>query len=601
MQPAAALDDLLDRADAALSAGHGDEAARLYDLALDRSRNSGDLVRSTRAGLGAASAYVFGTDPGKVPAQLYDLLVRTTDDVDRARLAAALARCWSYAGQPRRSIRFATEAVQRARCCAQQALLADCLDAALSAHWGPDDLAERARLSAELDEVAAHVLDPLTRLQAQLWGLQVAVESLNLPAMNRHLRAMESLGEESDRARFFAASRRCMMELMQGRTTKVAALITIAEESASRAGLADAWMVIESMKGYSAVQRGDVATIAALAGRCEDFGRTEGIVVILAEAAYLWSQAGDVSRTRNVLDNFSSDVLDELPYDVNQLLTLQCVLQAALRVGRTSMIESVAPMLGCYPERAVINAGAVMFHGVTDDPLSRAAAVLGDPATAERLRDRAIRSYQRVGATWWRDQLLAQHRAPAPSDGGRHDAWVLRPAAAGLWMIGPADNPSMMRALRGFRILQRLLRTPGDPVPALELITEGGPTVIQSDLGRTVDAEALSAYRQRLTEIDSELIEADNWSDLARSELLRADRDALLAEIRSATGLNGRRRPSGSTHERARVAATKAIGGAIDRISSVDGPLGEHLRRSIRTGGECSYQPVGVQPDWMLD
>jgi threonine dehydrogenase-like Zn-dependent dehydrogenase len=39
-------------------------------------------------------------------------------------------------------------------------LLADCLDAALAAHWGPDDLQARVELAGRLDEVAAHVLDP---------------------------------------------------------------------------------------------------------------------------------------------------------------------------------------------------------------------------------------------------------------------------------------------------------------------------------------------------------------------------------------------------------------------------------------------------------
>ena len=60
----------------------------------------GDLDGWTRAVLGAASVYLFGAEPGKLPAQLYDVLARTTDDATRARLAAALARCWAYAGQP---------------------------------------------------------------------------------------------------------------------------------------------------------------------------------------------------------------------------------------------------------------------------------------------------------------------------------------------------------------------------------------------------------------------------------------------------------------------------------------------------------------------
>ena len=90
--------------------------------------------------LGAASVYVFGAEPGRLPAQLYDVLARTTDDADRARLAAALARCWAYAGHAAARVQFADEAVERAERVGAPDLLADCLDAALAAHWGPDEL-----------------------------------------------------------------------------------------------------------------------------------------------------------------------------------------------------------------------------------------------------------------------------------------------------------------------------------------------------------------------------------------------------------------------------------------------------------------------------
>jgi len=162
------IDDLLERADAARVAGRLLEAGRLYDEVIARCRAEGDLARWTRAVLGAASGYVFGAEPGRLPAQLYDVLVRTTDAADRARIAAALARCWAYAGQASRAVQFADEAVHRAQHLDVPELLADCLDAALAAHWGPDDLPARMELAGQLDEVAAHVLDPDARLQAHL-------------------------------------------------------------------------------------------------------------------------------------------------------------------------------------------------------------------------------------------------------------------------------------------------------------------------------------------------------------------------------------------------------------------------------------------------
>ena len=96
--------------------------------------------------------------------------------------------------------------------------MADCLDAARAPHWGPDEFDVRRSLATRLDETAAHVLDPGTRLLAHLWGLQVACEALDIQAIHRQIRALELLGEESARALFFAASRRLMLDLLRGRT-----------------------------------------------------------------------------------------------------------------------------------------------------------------------------------------------------------------------------------------------------------------------------------------------------------------------------------------------------------------------------------------------
>ena len=134
-------------------------------------------------------------------------------------------------------MQFADEAVEHAERVDAPELLADCLDAALAAHWGPDELDVRRALAAQLDDVAAHVLDPDARLQAHLWGLQVACETLDLHGMHRQMRALELLGEESPRALFFAASRRLMLDLLRGRTDTSDQLIE-RRRSSGRAGLA---------------------------------------------------------------------------------------------------------------------------------------------------------------------------------------------------------------------------------------------------------------------------------------------------------------------------------------------------------------------------
>jgi hypothetical protein len=600
--PASTVEELLDRADAAREAGRGGDAARLYDQVADRCRAVDDLAGWTRAVLGAASVYLFGAEPGKLPAQLYDVLARTTDDPSRARLNAALTRCWAYAGHTERAARFAEAALEHARRVGDPVLLVDCLDAALAAHWGPDELEVRRQLAARLDEVAAHVLEPGARLQAHLWSLQVACEVLDVPAVHRQLRALELLGEESPRALFFAASRRAMLELLHGRTGSVHRLQDVAGEAAKQASLADAWMVVKAMGFYAAAASGDTAGAAAGAAECEEFALAQGITGVVAEAAWLWTCAGDARRAQALVHTFHGEVLDDLPRDVNWLLTLQCVLEAALFVADMDVVTRAARLLEPYAGRAVFNAGAVMFHGVTDDTLARSAALLGDGDTAVRLRDRALTTYERLGAPWWRDRLASwtpPEAEAAPDRGNRRVH--LHPAPGGLWMVGAEGSATPLRELRGFGYLRELVRRPGSPIAALDLVGAGTGVVVESGLGELADGQALAAYRHRLGELEREIAEAEEWSDPGRLDAATAERDALLDELARTTGLGGRARVTGSSQERARVAVRKAIIAAVDRIGLVDETLATHLRQTVHTGLSCSYDPDSRDdPDWVL-
>lgn len=592
--------DLLDRAGAARAAGRGDVASRLYDEAATAFRGADDLAGWTEAVLGAASVYVFGSEPGKLPAQLYDVLVRTTDGASRARVGSALARCWAYAGRADRAIRFSDEALVDAERVDSPDLLADCLDAALAAHWGPDELAVRRVLATRLDDVAAHLLDPHARLRAHLWGLQIACETLDVPAMHRQMRALELLGEESARARFFAVSRRHMLDLLRARFDTTPTLIAIATATAEAAALPDAWMVIESMGAYTAAMTGDTARCEAVAAKMETFALAEGATTVAAQGAFMWVCAGRLDRARPLVHAFHRPVLDDLPRDVNWLMTLQCALEAAMAVGDRAVVENAAELLGPYEGRAVFDAGAVAFHGLTDDTLARAASLLGDTDRAARLRADALAVYERIGARWWRDRLAAGETAASPAVAGRPRV-RLHPIQGGLWMIGPEGAAVPCAGLRGFGYIRELLRRPGQLVPALDLAGAGG-SVAESGLGDVVDQRALHEYRRRLRDLDQELAEAKDWSDLGRLSVLETERDALLDEIARSTGLGGRSRTTGSTHERARVAVTKAIVTAIRRVSALDAATGGRLQATIRTGTSCTYEPAGPDDvDWVLD
>ena len=101
----------------------------------------------------------------------------------------------------------------------------------------------------------------------------------------------------------------------------------------------------------------------------------------------------------------------------------------------------------------------------------------------------------------------------------------------------------------------------------------------------------MAAYRRRLAEIDTELDEADERGDESRAVWLTTERDALLGQVRSATGLGGRVRATGGADERARVAVRKAIAAAIAKINDLELSLGRLLADTVSTGAICRYDP----------
>jgi hypothetical protein len=558
---------------------------------------TGEVDPRTQAALDLAGTYVFGTEPGRIPAVLFAAYDASAADLDRALLGAELARCWVYSRERNRAVPFAVAAVKHAEATGDQAVLADALDAALATHWGPDELEVRVDLAGKLADVAAHLSDADSRLKAHLWLLTVAAETLDVSELNRQVRALERLGEESRRALFFAATRRLMLDLMRGRVDTVEPLLALARQTADT--LPDGDMVVLGLTGYGAVQAGERSDeVVMVVRRGEALADQEGIREVVAELAWIYLGLGLPDDARRLASTFDQRVLSGLPRDHNYLLILQLLLDVALATGLDEQVETITPLLLPYAGRAVINAGAVMFHGVTDDTLARACDWLGDAERAAALREKALATYRRIGATWWRQRLEAD--VPTTSEPEPSTTMTLRPGPAGVWFVGRGSEESAIPSRRGFEHLHALLTRPGTEVPALRL-AGGAETVEQAGLGDVVDVQALTAYRRRLADIDTELDEADVSGDAARGAQLTAERDALLAEVSAATGLGGRPRTAGSGAERARVTVRKAIATALDAIHSADPVVARHLTTYVRTGYQCSYQPdPDITVEWRL-
>ena len=553
--------------------------------ALQAARNSGDHDAMVRAALELPAGQQFGTHPGQIPALVHEAYAATREPALRCRLAAALARAWVYGGDPPRAVRFADEALSVAEQLADPEILAEALDAALLCRWGPDDFVERLGLAARLADTAAHLSATEPRLSAHLWRLTTAWECLDMLAVQRQLRALDLLAEESGSARvaFFALSRRAMYSLVVEELQQADRLIEATTAAGRDSTEPDVAAVLHSLVASRASRVGDREVLAAEAAAFEAFGTEQGIGSVVAEAAVLWSAAGNAERAGLLARRLAGPGLESIGRDVDFLLTVSSVVAVAAAVGLSELASTGAALLEPYAGRAVLNAGAVSFHGVVDEYLCR-----GYGGSAG-WRHSALSCYDRIGARHWRNQL-----GGGPPAANAPLVVVLYQQGNSGWTVGRSGATCALPDLRGLHYLRMLVQRPGQPVAALELaaVAAGHPGVtIEEQAGELLDARALAAYRQRLGEIDSELAEADSWADRGRAERLRLERSALLDELTAATGLGGRTRRFGSSPERARTAVRKAVASALSRIEAHDEMLGRLLRDTVRTGFSCRYEP----------
>ena len=580
---------LLGQATQAWTGGDGDAAMTLFQQAADAAEQENDQQAWVSAVLGLARGQQYNLSPGLLPVRLHAAYEAVDEPRLRAQLAAALARCWAYANEPRRAKPFAIEALHLADRQDDPVLMADALDAALSSHWGPDDLVARREWAIRLADVTAHLADQDARLQAQLWSLTVAWEVLDLPRLHRSIRDIEMQADTSPKAEFFAASRRVPLELLRERFDLVPLLAQRAEAAAKTTVVPDADGVLHNIRGYTAFFAGDVETCAAEAPAFEQYAVEFGVAAVRAEAAVIWLGADRLDKVAEMIGAFTPDVLADLPKDSDWLLILQCVLEGALAIRDTETTGAVIALLAAYAGRSVVNAGAVMWHGVTDDTLARGYALLGDADASTRHRTAALATYERIGASWWRDRLRKQF--PAEPIATELRAVHLHQQPGGLWLVGREGATFVLPRMRGLEHLHALLRRPDTDISALELV--GGEIVEQGGL-EVLDDTSRKVMSARLSALDEQLTQSDRPD-------LRNEREAIASYLAGGTGLGGRNRSSGSHAERARVAARKAIVAALAKIAESDPWLGRHLHNRISTGYECCYRSDLEHPvQWIL-
>ncbi|MDT4919706.1 MAG: hypothetical protein QOI15_608, partial [Pseudonocardiales bacterium] len=495
-------------------------ARAAYARSFDQARDSGDIPEMCEAALGLAGVQAYGMHAGRIPAYLFEAY-SAADGPYRIRLAAAIARTWAYSGDPVRGARFAEEAVAAARESGDAGLLAEALDAELLMHWGPDDLAERVRIAALLEDTVAYLPDIEARMSAHLWQLTTGLENLDRACVLRQLRGLELLADESGspRVRFFERSRQAMYALVIGDTDAARTHRAASIRAGTEAGEADVLAIEHVLAAEIARQAGDVDTLFAEAAGAEEYGTAEGVPTVLAEAADLWLAAGEPERARSLLLQVAGAGLAAIPRELDWLLATTLLTSVAAATGERELAAEGLALLEPYAGRGVPNGGAVIFSGVVDTYLARAAAAVGRADDAARWAESGRTLAARLGSLWWMQAAdrIAGPAASSHAPAGAAVVAVLRPGTGGVWTVGRLGAEVAIRQMKGLIYLRLLLRKPGGEISALDLSDwaagHPGAGLIESSVGELIDRQALTAYRTRLADIDAELAEAGEWGD----------------------------------------------------------------------------------------
>ncbi|WP_328708266.1 AAA family ATPase [Microbispora hainanensis] len=219
----------------------------------------------------------------------------------------------------------------------------------------------------------------------------------------------------------------------------------------------------------------------------------------------------------------------------------------------------------------------------------------GDAEEAGKLLDDVESEARRLGMRHVLERVRRSRTPPGAGAEFRRDGAV--------WTLGFGGHTVRLPDAKGLRDLHLLLSHPGADLPAVRLLDpEGGELVVAArGMGgdAVLDEEAKARYRRRLALLDEEIDRAAGRRDDGRAAEFDRERAALLAELRSASGLGGRDRRLGDEAERARKAVTARIRDVLRKLDHLHPALAAHLRAAVSTGATCRYQP-GHEITWRL-
>jgi hypothetical protein len=490
---------------------------------------------------------------------------------------------------------LAEEAAAIARRCGDRTVEVAALAAVCDALSGPDFVDQRADHAHRLLSLAQ---DRVSILLARRLALLAHLERGDLSTVDadieHYARAAHAAGVGL--YLWLPAIWRGMRSLLAGDIPAAFEQATIADAIGTRAGSANAALLVFTLRFHAHLANGTPGEYADECRRILTEARGLSLpVTYLAAPAVLLIAAGEPAPAVEILRQFRETRAEDITHDSEWLEGHWALAELAMRLDdRPAAVRLLDALRPYQPLWAVDGIGAAVF-GVVAHQVGRLAGYLGRQREAATALHQARAVYERAATPRLAAQVReAFERLGVPSAPAAPMAVGTIRREGRFWRLIWRDQVTTVPDSKGMRDLAVLLSRPGRPVSALDLVeTGGGPAAAAAgeDLGPVLDPAARRAYRDRLSDLECELVEAEAAADLGRTERLRAEQTMITDELAGALGLGGRPRSLGDPVDRARKAVTMRVRAAVRAIEASDTALARHLRNAVKTGRMCVYEP----------
>jgi tetratricopeptide (TPR) repeat protein len=618
-------------------AGQLDAARTTLEAALQLARAAENAGAFAHAALGL-HALGDSLDAGREPVQLLDdaatwLGAAMPDDTAlRARVAAAASQARTHRlGEDRvYAEQLSSLAVDLARESGDDDALGFCLLAQHDAIWKPGTASVRVGIADEMVAVAHRTRNRELELQAGLLRIVGLLEQGEPRGLHQYA-AFVDAAERSGLARFryFALSRRATINTLQGNFLQARQYMNEALELGQQIGEVDAFSVWADQMWELERLQGNTSERVQLINRLLEECSPHAPIL----EAMLALDTGDPSLARARRSAIEAIVESWPRWAATMWAASTCEMAAASRDPEllAEARAAVAPLLNTW----VVLAGLVVVQG----PIVYWAALLDQAeerwddaierfelahATADELSARPWSTYARLGVaecllqrgrsddTARAGSLLDEVECAAAEMGMQTVLTRARRAqemfASGapvvrdnvwrfdgqVWTLGFGGRTISFQDAKGLHDLRLLLRQPGSAVSVERLIDPDNGSVSRSrrvGSDPTLDEQARTAYRVRLEELEGAIQTALHEHNDEQAGALDRERDALIRELKAATGLGRRRRRLGDEAERARKTVSARIRDTLRRLETSHPELAGHLRRSLSMGASCCYEP----------